>query len=89
MFCTQACDGVLPLLVEGVNPELGSRLACQLMAGLDTEEKAGVVFTTSENVSRIFFCIGEYSLVLTILVLRLWRCARVWQNMADVLSRRR
>ena len=40
--------------MERVNPELRSNVACQLMAGLDTEEKAGVVFTTSENVSRIF-----------------------------------
>jgi len=56
----EACDGVLPLLVEGVNPELGSRLACQLMAGLDTEEKAGVVFTTSENVMEVCTGVAEY-----------------------------
>ena len=53
MSCIKACDGVLPLLVEGVDPDLRSSLACQLMENLDTEEKAGVVFTTSENVSRI------------------------------------
>jgi len=56
----EACDGVLPLLVEGVNPELRSSLACQLMAGLDTEEKAGVVFTTSENVMEVCTGVAEY-----------------------------
>jgi len=56
----EACDGVLPLLVERVNPELRSNLACQLMAGLDTEEKAGVVFTTSENVMEVCTGVAEY-----------------------------
>merc|ERR1711974_245612 len=56
----EACDGVLPLLVDGVNPELRSSLACQLMAGLDTEEKAGVVFTTSENVMEVCTGVAEY-----------------------------
>jgi len=56
----EACDGVLPLLVDGVNPELRSSIACQLMAGLDTEEKAGVVFTTSENVMEVCTGVAEY-----------------------------
>jgi hypothetical protein len=56
----EACDGVLPLLVDGVNPELRSSIACQLMADLDTEEKAGVVFTTSENVMEVCTGVAEY-----------------------------
>merc|ERR1712212_351408 len=56
----EACDGVLPLLMDGVNPELRSSLACQLMAGLDTEEKAGVVFTTSENVMEVCKGVAEF-----------------------------
>merc|ERR1719150_389960 len=56
----EACDGVLPLLVEGVDPDLRSSLACQLMENLDTEEKAGVVFTTSENVMEVCTSVAEY-----------------------------
>ena len=61
----QACDAVLPILVEGVNADQRTSLACQLMAGLDTEEKAGVVFTTSENVSLFLFShfLGHFCLL--------------------------
>merc|ERR1719222_927609 len=56
----EACDAVLPILVEGVNADQRTSLACQLMAGLDTEEKAGVVFTTSENVMEVCTGVAEY-----------------------------
>ena len=51
----QACDAVLPLLVDGVSPEHRANLASTAMAPLDNEEMAGVVFTTSENVSSCWF----------------------------------
>jgi len=56
----EACDAVVPLLMETVSLETRANLACQAMAPLDTEEKAGVVFTTSDNVMEVCTTMAEY-----------------------------
>jgi len=57
----EACDAVLPLLVDGISPEQQANLACAAMAPLDAEEKAGVVFTTSENVMEVCTTVAEFA----------------------------
>eukprot|EP00092_Neocalanus_flemingeri_P029327 GFUD01031839.1.p1 GENE.GFUD01031839.1~~GFUD01031839.1.p1 ORF type:complete len:682 (-),score=163.71 GFUD01031839.1:135-2180(-) len=56
----QVCDTAVPLMLNCVSEELRTALVCETFGDLDTEEKAGVLFTTGDDVMEVCSTITHF-----------------------------
>jgi len=56
----QVCDTAVPLMLNCVSEELRTALVCETFGDLNTQEKAGVLFTTGDDVMEVCTTITDF-----------------------------